>query len=78
MTGEVFLVKHVNPEHIFTMRIIKCDICKKRIKPDAEIIRLEIVNPGFNHFEICSDCGKPIMKILNSKKLIRHKKLKAG
>lgn len=56
------------------MRIIKCDICKKRIKSDAEIIRLEIRNPDYDRFEICFKCGKPIMKMLESKKLIKRKK----
>ncbi len=56
------------------MRIIKCDICKKRINSGTEIIKVEIKNPGYDHFEICSDCGKPITKMLKSKKLIRDKK----
>ena len=58
------------------MRIIKCDICKKRINPDTEIIRLEINKPNYNRFEICYNCGKSVIEMLKKKRLIPREKLK--
>jgi len=55
------------------MQITKCDICKKRIKEYTEKIH---VNIGFfsGSFEICKSCGKPILKLLKSKKLLKEDK----
>lgn len=45
------------------MQVTKCDICKKEIKSYKEGVR---VSPpvGFLNFEICLNCGKPIIKFL--------------
>lgn len=55
------------------MKITQCDICKKEIEKDAE--KLQIAREGrllFKHFEICADCGKPVLKFLKNKKLIKE------
>lgn len=51
------------------MRITKCDICKKSIAKTAEIVNVSI---GLfrSSFDICADCAKPILKVLENKKLI--------
>jgi DNA-directed RNA polymerase subunit RPC12/RpoP len=57
------------------MKIIKCDICKKTIKPDAE--SYELSRNGklkFVYFEVCSDCGKPLEKFLKDRGLLRSEK----
>jgi hypothetical protein len=51
------------------MRIIKCDLCKKKIigKP---------VIAGFGFFpdaELCKKCGAPILKFLRKHKFIEEK-----
>ena len=56
------------------MRITKCDICKKSIaRAEGEI---NISTSGFFHgyFDICGDCAKPVLKFLESKKLIEKGK----
>jgi hypothetical protein len=62
------------------MRITKCDICKKTIVSKVE----ESLHLGYNDiktfasFDICFACGKPIIKILKNKKLIKGENKKNG
>jgi hypothetical protein len=59
------------------MNIIKCDICKKTIKRGDKTMR--VVPEGFlGGFEICHNCGQPVLKFLRSKKLIKEKPEKNG
>ena len=53
------------------MLVTKCDICNKKIDY-GEIIRVQGAG-SFKSFELCKNCGKPIMKILADKKLIDNK-----
>ena len=57
------------------MKITKCDICKKKI--DKSIY---ISVGGFlgNSFEVCEKCGKPVLKLLKDKKLIKSENKKDG
>lgn len=55
------------------MQVTKCDICKKTMDMKKESIWLAVRRSGHDSFEICYECGKPIMKILKSKKLIGEK-----
>lgn len=58
------------------MRITKCDICKKTIEKDSGAFSLACDRKkAFDSFEICSACGKPLMKFIKDKKLIRAEKL---
>ncbi len=61
------------------MRITKCDICKKTIKRGTESTSLgySSVN-SFASFEFCSECSKPLIKILEDKKLIKAENKKDG
>ena len=52
------------------MRIIKCDLCKKKIKKEPIIIG---VNGYFNRVELCEKCGAPILRFLRKHKFIRKK-----
>lgn len=58
------------------MRIIKCDICKKEIKSDAE--NFQLVRTGnimtFTSLHICFVCGKPIVKMLKNNNLFKSEK----
>jgi len=54
------------------MKIIKCDLCKKRIKGEA-------VTAGIGFFpkaELCKKCGSPILKFLKRHKFIEPEKTK--
>jgi len=54
------------------MRITKCDICKKIINPSAEVLQLAYNDKKmFDSFELCFSCGKPIIKILKEKGLLK-------
>ena len=56
------------------MRITKCDVCKKIISSGAE--SYDLARNGklkFASFEICFDCGGPLLKFLEDKKLIKDK-----
>lgn len=56
------------------MKITKCDVCKKTIKDNSNNVHIGIgACSVFNSFEMCSTCGKPILKMLKSKKLIDEK-----
>jgi len=53
------------------MQINKCDICKKIIKKGTKSVHVGVGSSMFsNYTEICLECGKPILKVLN----IEHKK----
>jgi len=55
------------------MRIIKCDLCKKKIKDE-----LISVNYGFlKRAELCEKCAVPILKFLKKNKLIEIKPKKS-
>lgn len=55
------------------MNITKCDICKKTIKKGADSVHIGIGSSMLsNHIEICSDCGKPVLKLLRDKRLITN------
>lgn len=57
------------------MKITKCDICKKTIKDDSMNVHIAVSKSMFfNSVEICSDCGKPVLKLLKDKKLIKNDK----
>jgi hypothetical protein len=61
------------------MKITKCDICKKTIASDAEIIHMGYRSvDSYDSFEICAVCSKPIVKILQDKKLIKNVTKKDG
>jgi len=54
------------------MRIIKCDLCKKRIKGES-------ITAGIGFFpnvELCEKCGSPILKFLKKHKFIESKNTK--
>jgi hypothetical protein len=53
------------------MLLSKCDICKKQIDLKHTMsIRASL----FESFDLCYNCGKPIMKFLTSKKLVKNVK----
>jgi len=57
------------------MRVIKCDLCKKKIEgePITAGIRL------FPKAELCEKCGAPILKFLKRHKFIqKEEKIKYG
>ncbi len=52
------------------MKITKCDLCKKQIKKGDKTIN---VYYGFyNNRELCEKCGKPVLKFLKNKKLLKE------
>lgn len=42
------------------MRIIKCDICKKKITYNTMIT----VGRGLSSHELCEDCSAPVLKLI--------------
>jgi hypothetical protein len=52
------------------MRITKCDICKKDIKKTEGEINISTGGLFHGYFDVCGNCAKPILKFLESKKLI--------
>jgi hypothetical protein len=57
------------------MLFSKCDICKKQIDLEHTMnVRASL----FKSFELCYNCGKPIIKFLMSKKLIKKEFKKNG
>lgn len=53
------------------MKITQCDICKKTMERDEE--KYQIARDGyllFKHFEVCADCGRPVLKFLKGNRLI--------
>lgn len=40
-----------------------------------DAIRVGISKPDFYSFEICFNCGRPMIKILKDKKLIKNEKI---
>jgi len=52
------------------MRITKCDVCKKALKRTGEEISIS-VGLFLNHFDICGNCARTIMKFLETKKLVK-------
>jgi hypothetical protein len=53
------------------MLIYKCDLCSKAIE-DEHII----VGFGYERKQLCSKCGKDILKFLKNNKLIKEKNKK--
>ncbi len=53
------------------MTVTKCDICKKTIKRDASIS----LGVGFGAYDICLDCGKPLIEFMSKNKLLNLKEL---
>jgi len=54
------------------MRIIKCDLCKKKVKGEP-------ITAGIGYFpkaELCDKCGDFIIKFLKKHKFIKPKKTK--
>jgi hypothetical protein len=54
------------------MKIIKCDLCNKRVKNEP-------VTAGIGFFpkaELCEKCGSPILKFLKKHKFLESKKIK--
>jgi hypothetical protein len=63
----------------FDMKITKCDICKKTIKDGSMNVHIGVGTSMFSNYkEICSDCGKPILKLLKDEKLIKNENKKHG
>jgi hypothetical protein len=60
------------------MRITKCDICRKTIEKDSRSIYVGLGSIFNNSFEICENCGKPVLKLLKDKKLIKVENKKDG
>lgn len=58
------------------MKITKCDICKKELNSHHEIVRISLIMSDFNSFEVCFECGKPVVKMLGNKKLIDKSEIK--
>lgn len=54
------------------MRITKCDICEKEISDKSESLYIGIKGKVYDTFEICGNCGKPIIKLLKTKKLLKE------
>lgn len=54
------------------MRVIKCDLCKKKIKDEPVTAGLGI----FPKAELCEKCGFPILKFLRKHKFINPKENK--
>ena len=53
-----------------TMYVMKCDICKKKLKDDP-------IRAGFGYFvgnDFCSKCGKPLIDFLKKHKFINKEK----
>ncbi len=53
------------------MRIVKCDLCKKKIKGEP-------ITAGIGFFpkvELCEKCGYPILKFLKKYKFIKSEKI---
>lgn len=48
------------------MRVIKCDLCKKKIKEKPVIAGRGILE----QFELCERCGAPILEFLKKHKFI--------
>jgi len=54
------------------MRVIKCDLCKKKIIKEPVIAGV-----GFlSRVELCERCGTPILKFLRKNKLVENVKNK--
>ena len=54
------------------MRVIKCDLCKKKIKGEP-------VTAGIGFFpkiELCEKCGAPILKFLRKHRVFKKKQPK--
>jgi len=49
------------------MRVIKCDLCRKKIKNEPVTAGLGI----FPRAELCKKCGSPILKFLIKNKFIK-------
>jgi len=60
------------------MRITKCDICNKTIKKDSKSIYIGVGSIFLNAIEICENCGKPVLKLLEDNKLIKFEDKKYG
>lgn len=52
------------------MRIIKCDLCKKKIRGKPIIAGLGV----FPDAELCEKCGAPVLRFLKRHKFIEIKK----
>jgi len=50
------------------MRIIKCDLCKKKINGEPIVAGLGF----FPDAELCKKCGLPILKFLKKHKFIKE------
>jgi len=56
------------------MRVIKCDLCKKKIKEQPVTAGLGYLS----NVELCEKCGSPILRFLRKYKFIEIKKIKKG
>lgn len=52
------------------MRITKCDNCKKPINKTENEINISVRGLLGGYFDICGNCATPVLKFLESKKLI--------
>lgn len=60
------------------MKITQCDICKKTIEKDSTSICIGLGSIFSNHVEICTNCGKPVLKLMKDKKLLKGENKKYG
>jgi endogenous inhibitor of DNA gyrase (YacG/DUF329 family) len=58
------------------MNIVKCDICKKTIEKKSSSFFIGLHGIFSDSFEICADCGKPVFKLLKTKKLLKDENKK--
>ncbi len=57
------------------MHVTKCDICKKQIKDYNK--EVNVAPPGkLSSLTFCLNCGKPVIRFLNSHHLIEKPKNK--
>lgn len=56
------------------MKIIKCDLCKKRIKEHP----ITIITWPYQLIELCEKCSVPILRFLKKRKFIKTKSKKSS
>jgi len=52
------------------MKIIKCDLCKKKIKEQP----ISIITWSYQVIELCEKCSAPVLKFLKKHKFIKSKR----
>ena len=57
------------------MLVYKCDICKKEIRKENEMISVD-AGGLFRRYFLCGRCGKPVINFLDKNKLTQKPKSK--